>query len=209
MPPPASQDADTGVLSSPSLSTASNDTRSKERVEASPTKETGGAKTLATTLHTIHHTTQPNEKALRQEKSPDAVMNNEGDCPSSCPSNVTDRPSAPTSSGGRRRRWKQEPPLPGWNQWSIVAQWAAGTGRAICPIGYMESCKSKTASPYHLLQSITERLTSIPNRKHPTLALESSRVVILVLRVSQKSPLQCRSKQIRACQMVTPMREQQ
>ena len=59
---------------------------------------------------TALHTTQTSEKVSLQEKSPEVVMNTEGDCPSSCPSNVTDWPSAPADTKGRRRRWKQEPP---------------------------------------------------------------------------------------------------
>ena len=181
MPMPASQDDDTCVLSSPSLSTASNDTRTKERVETSPTKEKGGAKTLATTLHT----TQPHEMASRQEKSQDAVMNNEGDCPSSCPSNVTDRPSAPASSGGRRRRWKQEPPestsAPPTGVEPVVYSQPNGqpeqeeqsappdTWRAARRAAHKPSAvKSKAANPYHLLQSITDRLSSIPEQEAPS-----------------------------------------
>ena len=84
-PLPANQDADVSILSPSALSAASNATRTKERVETSPTEEKGGVKRPATTLHT----TQASEMVSLQEKSPDVVMNNEGDCPSSCPSNVT------------------------------------------------------------------------------------------------------------------------
>ena len=226
MPQPASQDADTGVLSSPSRSTASNDTRTKERAEASPTKEKEGAKTLATAVHAVHHTAQPNKTALRQEKSPAAVMNNEGDCPSSRPSNVTDRPSAPTSSGGRRRRWQQEPPVstsappagvepveyplhkgqPEQEEQSAPPDtWRAARRAA----HKLSAVKSKAANPYHLLQSIAERLTSIPEQEAPSTGSRVEQCGHTGLASLAESPLQSRSKQIRACQLVIPTREQQ
>ena len=105
---PANQDAAESASSPSTKSEANSHVQTNEIQETLPIDEKRSEERLAT----IPSATRASELTRQQDKASDAVMNLEGDCPSSCPSTAIDKPTAPAPSApkGIRRRWKPEPP---------------------------------------------------------------------------------------------------